>query len=271
MSGLNSVPAVTVTTEGPLHRYHLPMLPIWHGFFSRAGGFSQKPYAGLNTAFATQDPAAADNRALLLRTLGLADRPLRILNPCHGDRIAFLDAVAWEAPAAGPVLRQTDAAFTTRTGSCLLMSTADCIPAVFCTDDGTLAGLVHLGWRNLVANLTAQVIATLRRHGIEPPRLQIGIGPCIHPCCYVFREPLQKNDPFWQPFLQDRGSGDYGIDLVGAFRRQLHQAGVPAANIHETGLCTGCRPAEFYSCYREGQLSGRFPTLVALPAAGRWP
>jgi YfiH family protein len=247
-----------------LTRYRFATLPLWHGFFARTGGVSTPPYASFNTAFVTQDSQASQNRDRLYHALDIVDRPLRILNPCHGDRIAFVDDEAWQAKPRD-VLYKTDGAFTRTAGSYFLLSTADCIPAIFSDTQGSFTGLVHLGWRNVMAHFTETVVEALQTtYGIAPKSLRVGIGPAIYPCCYHIKEPQQRHEPFWQPFLTDSGDGIYQIDLIGAFKTQLQGCGVAADHIHETQLCTGCHNETFFSCHKEGYVSGRFPTVVGL-------
>ncbi len=100
MSELTDFAGLTAHRRGDLSYYRLQSLPIRHGFFTRIGGFSQPPYAGLNTAYVTKDPQAAANRELLFNTLGLDAAPLRILNPCHGEKIAFVDPADWQTDSA---------------------------------------------------------------------------------------------------------------------------------------------------------------------------
>ncbi|MFO1433861.1 MAG: polyphenol oxidase family protein [Candidatus Competibacteraceae bacterium] len=264
MSELTDSAGLTAHRRGDLSYYRLQSLPIRHGFFTRIGGFSQAPYAGLNTAYVTKDPQATANRELLLNTLGLDAVPLRILNPCHGEKIVFMDPADWRTNSHD-VLIKTDAAFTTTPHSYFLVSTGDCIPAIFSDMAASFVGIIHLGWRNLLADFAYKVVHALQTHyGVTPDELVVGLGPSIYPCCYVFQEPQQKDDPFWRPFLQDRGKGYYGIDLLAAFKAQLVRHGVKIQNIHETGLCTGCHNDLFFSCYKEGYVSGRFPTVVGL-------
>ncbi|OQX14226.1 MAG: hypothetical protein BWK80_42120 [Desulfobacteraceae bacterium IS3] len=250
-----------IRSHSGLTSFSLKGFPLRHGFFARSGGKSVAPYTSLNTAYITKDPDASSNRELLFHTLGIEHQAVRILNPCHGDRIVFEDAS--EANTAD-VLIKTDAAFTRRPDTHFLISTADCIPAVFTDDDLSFAGMVHLGWRNLVTDFTEKVIAALQEnYGVSPASLRVGVGPLIYPCCYVFKEPVQKNDPFWQPFLRDCGDGNYGIDLASAFRAQLVRCGVLNENIAESGICTACENNVFFSCYKEGYVSGRFPTVLS--------
>jgi YfiH family protein len=247
--------------------FSLQQFPAWHGFFARTGGESSVPYASLNTAYMTDDPDSSLNRDRLFGALGIDKKPIRILNPCHGEQIVFTAEREWHDKARD-VLIQTDAAFTRTPGSYFLVSTADCIPAIFTDFNHSFAGMAHLGWRGLVSRFTEKIVAALKDHyALHPDSIQVGIGPMIYPCCYRFKDPVQKNDPFWQPFLRDCEDGQTAIDLASAFRTQIIQSGIPHENILETGLCTGCRNAVFFSCYKEGYRSGRFPTVVGCVAS----
>ncbi|MBM3275831.1 MAG: polyphenol oxidase family protein, partial [Candidatus Sericytochromatia bacterium] len=52
------------------------------------------------------------------------------------------------------------------------------------------------------------------------------------------------------------------VDPPVMIRRQLRSAGVPAAQIHASGLCTLCRADLFFSYRRDGQESGRLVSVV---------
>lgn len=258
---------------GRLEALVLREFPLRHGFFTRRGGLSQGEYSSLNTAWVSADPLTGQNRELLFGALAIEAPRVHILNPCHGNRIAFVED---RTPgAAGPsVLIETDAAFTRTPGTWLLFSAADCIPALVTDSRRRLAGAIHLGWRNLVGGFTARVLRELEvRCGVAPADLTVAIGPSIHPCCYRFRDPVQKDMPFWNSFLHESENGMTAIDLVSAFKAQLKEAGVAAENVLETRVCTSCSNDLFFSCYRQGYRSGRFPVLVGLeaPPAGLSP
>lgn len=250
------------TQHGPLHRFSLPQLPVWHGFFSRQGGYSAPPYSSFNTAYRTDDPQAANNRTLLLETMGLATQPLRILSPSHQDRIVFVEEADWQQQPV-EVLLATDAALTRSAHGYFLLGTADCIPLIMTDQAASFVGLVHLGWRNLVDNLAAKVVQAIDQHyGIPAATLMVGLGPAIHPCCYRFADPIQRQQAFWQPYLQQQADGRYSIDLPQALQQQLRDIGIPQAHIGQIPYCTACHPELFFSCYQEGYQSGRFPTVT---------
>lgn len=255
---------VTCSTLEGITVYQLKEFPLWHGFFGRNGGFGEAPYASLNTAYKTEDSASPQNREKLFRVTGLLENPIRILNPCHGEKVAFVEDAEWASEREG-VLIQTDAAITRTANTYFLLSTADCLPVIFTDHKRSLAGIMHLGWRNIVAGFPAIVMAAVEaRYGIKADEMIFGIGPSIYPCCYEFKDPIQKNDPFWTPFLTDRGDGVFAIDLVSATFSQLQAAGAASGAIIDTRLCTGCMNDQFFSCFKDGYISGRFPTLLGL-------
>lgn len=252
-------------TFDPQVAHQLKHFPLKHYFFERGNGQSMPPYSSFNTAYRTSDPMAYLNRATLLRHLGLESDSTRYLNPCHGDKIVILRSADWKE-ATGDVLIGTDAAITTTPGTFFVLSTADCIPLMITDVAQSFAAIVHLGWRNVVAQFTTQVIRYIKGElRVLPNDMVVGIGPSIYSCCYKFANPVQLNDPFWRPYLNKiTDSNDYAIDLISPTRRELESCGVKAALVEEAGICTSCNIKHFFSCFREGYVSGRFPTVLGL-------
>jgi hypothetical protein len=237
---------------------------VWHGFFARTGGVSDPPFDSLNTAYRTSDPKASENRNLLIETLGLSRFRSRILNPCQGCTVAFLEDIDW-SQAQSDVLIQTEAAFTRTPGTLFMMSTADCLPVLF-TDTGSgFYGIAHFGWRNLMADYPETLLLSVcRYYGIDSESILVGIGPAVGPCCYRFENPVQRSEPFWDPFLKAVPDGRVAVDLMGALKKRLSACGVLPENLFDVHLCTACRKDLFFSCFRDGYSSGRFPTMVGL-------
>lgn len=104
---------------------------------------------------------------------------------------------------------------------------ADCLPIAVAGPGG--AAILHCGRRGLeqgIARLGAAAVGATAA----------AIGPGIGPCCYE-------------------------VDLWGAARRQLREAGV--AEIDPADLCTCCEPELFFSHRRDGG-AGRQAGLVWL-------
>ncbi|MFP5254339.1 MAG: polyphenol oxidase family protein [Acidimicrobiia bacterium] len=78
-----------------------------------------------------------------------------------------------------------DAAVTAVPGCTLVVRTADCPPIVLLGDGAV--GVVHAGWRGLVAGVVEAAVSALRDTTDGP--LEARLGPCIHPCCYEFGGP----------------------------------------------------------------------------------
>jgi len=58
--------------------------------------------------------------------------------------------------------------------------------------------------------------------------------------------------------------GPRNIDLIEANRRIIIDAGVPAKNIYDSGLCTFCMPEEFFSYRRDPNDPGRLLSFVEI-------
>jgi copper oxidase (laccase) domain-containing protein len=67
-------------------------------------------------------------------------------------------------------------------GAVLSVFVADCAPVVLRTD--TAVGIVHAGWRGLVAGVMSNAVAAMRR--LSPDPIRAVVGPCIGPECYEF-------------------------------------------------------------------------------------
>ena len=150
----------------------------------------------------------------------------------------------------------------------LTVRVADCAALLIADSRRGAVAAVHAGWRGTAAGIAAVAVARLRElHGSDPRDLIAALGPSIGPCCYTVGAELM--DAF-------RGAGqdeaDLGrwfrhgerlqLDLWTANRDQLEAAGVPAAAIHVSGLCTACHPDWFYSYRREGTAAGRLVGFI---------
>lgn len=230
---------------------------------TRAGGVSAAPYDSLNLGSNTGDaPAAvAGNRRRLYEQLQLPSEPCW-LRQVHGTEIVDA-ALSAATPAA-------DAACTTRAGVVCAVLTADCLPVLMCSEDGTWIAAAHAGWRGLAAGVLE---AALARAPLPPSRLLAWLGAAIGPA--HFEVGPEVREAFVAAQEQDaqafrRGDGDrWHADLYRLARLRLARAGL--SRVHGGGLCTYADARRFYSFRRachEGQgETGRMATLIwrALP------
>ncbi|HET6804735.1 MAG TPA: peptidoglycan editing factor PgeF [Frateuria sp.] len=218
-------------------------------------GISTGPYARFNLGLRSGDAAeaVASNRDALHHALDLPSAP-RWLRQVHGTTVAQL------GPLAGEEEPQADAAVAHLPGTALAILTADCLPVLFCSEDGARIGAAHAGWRGLAAGVLEATIAAM---GMAPARLMAWLGPCIGAASYEVgadvRTAFVAHDPEASGCFVATRPGHWHCDLAGLARRKLAAAGV--AGIHGGGFDTHADP-RFYSYRRDGASSGRFASLI---------
>lgn len=187
------------------------------------------------------------------------------LRQVHGDSIAVAEGEAY-AEDGFHHFADSDAILTNVPNLALLVMTADCLSVFLCGVRGERAewaGLVHAGWRGTQKNITQKTVLELcRRSGLRPADVHAAFGPCIGAGRYEVGEEFQAHFPN-SPHLARR-DGRWYFDLAGENRRQLLEAGVPAANIASAGPCTLEDANRFYSFRREKEDAGRMVSFIRL-------
>ena len=230
-------------------------------------GYSQPPYQQCNLgARSGDDPSfVRRNRALLAAGLGLPAEPLW-LHQVHGSRVLNVTAPVRPTPALEEE-PTADAAVTRRPETVLAVLSADCLPVLFASDDGTVVGAAHAGWRGLAAGVLEQTIAAL---GVEPSRILAWLGPAIGVSRYevdaVVRDAFIHADPGACTCFRAGRSGHWQGDLYGLARRRLQVVGVD--RIYGGDRCTFVEAGLFYSYRRDGPSSGRQASLIWIVGDG---
>jgi polyphenol oxidase len=214
---------------------------VW--FFTRLGGVSEPPFDSLNISTKVPDDpdAVAENRARIRAAMD--GRESAWVRQVAGDGVVRVS----EAGLAG----EADALVTDGEGFSLTVAIADCVPVALVGDGGI--GMIHSGWRGTIAEISGKAVQKL---GVENVRAYI--GPCIRQCCYEVSEELAGR--FAQRFGPEVVEGRY-LSLPDAIRRNLEEVGVE--DVHDLGLCTGCRPDLFFSHRKQGPETGRNLAAVA--------
>jgi YfiH family protein len=230
-------------------------LPVRHGFFTRAGGVSEGPYASLNCSLSGQDDRAhvLENRARAARALGGAPESLVGLSQVHGVAVAVVED-PW-APGAGP---RADAMVTRRPDLLLAIVTADCAPVLFVDPVAGVIGAAHAGWRGAVAGVLEATFSAMVALGASPARIAAAVGPCIGQESYEvgldLREALLAYDPADAAFLVPGARQDHWqFDLAAYCESRLRRAG--AASVGRIAADTAADPARFFS-HRRRTLAG---------------
>ncbi len=216
---------------------------VW--FFTRLGGVSEAPYESLNVSTKVGDGEEAVSENLARIRSSMHDNETAWVRQQAGDRVYRVDAPGM----AG----EGDALVSSEAGLSLVVAVADCVPVALASRDEV--GMVHSGWRGTLAGVSGNAV---REMSPEPADVAAYIGPCIRGCCYEVSEEIAAD--FERRFGAGVAEGRY-LSLPEAIKRNLEEAGV--CEIHDLGLCTGCRPDLFYSHRKQKPTTGRNLTAVA--------
>jgi YfiH family protein len=220
-------------------------------------GHSKPPFDSFNLGLRSGDDESAvrANREQLVRDLALPSSP-RWLQQVHGDRSLRITEEIFDRE------QQADAAFTTQPNIVLAILTADCLPILLCTDDGSEIAAIHAGWRGLSAGI---VESTVRRLRSTPANLLAWLGPAIGAASYEVGDEVRdafvgKMPDATQAFAATR-PGHWFCDLYALVRQRLRTVGVERCY---GGTFDTFSDERFYSYRRDGQRSGRFASLIWL-------
>ena len=212
-------------------------------FFTRLGGVSEPPFDSLNVSVTVGDDRDAVTENLALIKDAMDGSSTAWVRQVAGDEVRRVD----EAGFAG----KADALVTDKADLALVVAVADCVPVAFAGEEEV--GMVHSGWRGTISGISGKTFREMNEQDVRAY-----IGPCIRRCCYEVSEELagQFADRFGSGVVSGRN-----LSLPAAIEADLEEQGVE--EVHDLGLCTGCRPDLFYSHRKQGPLTGRNLATVA--------
>jgi hypothetical protein len=265
----------------------LAKLPwLVHGFSTRVGGLSNLDgKRALNLGFTEWDARdnVKENRLRLQAAVGAQGFKLVSLLQFHSDTIVQFESAPTEPSRA-------DASVTKIPGLLLAVQTADCVPILLVDPKNRAVAAVHAGWRGTLARIVEKAIGRMQmQFGSRPAALLAAVGPAIGGCCYevgtevaaafsgqfsnaaeFFDELRTGDEPNPLQWLNKMPPGHQPppkkvlLDLRKANRSQLEAAGIPAANIFISNLCTGCNRDLLFSYRKEGAQSGRMMAVIGI-------
>src|SRR5208282_5150982 len=231
-----------------------------HGFSTSPGGISElQGQRVLNLGFTDWDARenVRENRRRFQSALGATGLALVPLKQFHSDLIHLI-----QAPNAEPC--RGDASLTNRPGLLLAIQTADCVPILLVDPKKRAIAAIHAGWRGTLARIAAKTIGKMQMHFATKFLSQFADAPDYFD---EFRTGDEPNPIQWlnmmPPGHQPPPKGVL-LDLRKANRSQLLAAGLRPQNIHTIDLCTACRPDLLFSYRKQGPLSGRLMSVIAL-------
>ncbi len=219
----------------------------------RHGGVSGGNYSSLNLGSRGEDDADAvmQNRKRFASYCNLPAEP-RWLRQVHGNRV-----VVEPSPGETP---EADAAITRRAGVVCAVLTADCLPVILASSDGSALAIAHAGWRGLANGI---LDATVRAMAVSPAGLVAWLGPAISQAAFEVgdevREQFLDGDQAAEACFAANERGRWQADLYGLARLRLGKLGVAAVTGGE--FCTYSEPERFFSYRRDGAC-GRMASFV---------
>lgn len=218
----------------------------------RGGGASTGSYASLNPASHVNDDEShvRANRQIIRDMLQLPKEPVW-LQQVHGTCVINADQ------AQG--LEEADASYTDQSGTVCAVLTADCLPVLFCGDQGNVIAAAHAGWRGLQAGI---LIETLRAMACRD--VSVWLGPAIGAHNFEVGDEVRNafiaNDLKAADAFKGNGTGKWLADIYRLARLQLTELGVD--RIYGGNFCTVTDAQRFYSYRRDGAATGRMASLI---------
>ncbi|HKB10935.1 MAG TPA: peptidoglycan editing factor PgeF [Vicinamibacterales bacterium] len=156
----------------------------------------------------------------------------------------------------------------------LAIQTADCVPVLIADRRTGSVAAAHAGWRGLAARVPAAAVHALHESfGAGADDLVAAIGPSISADNYevdarvwsAFATAGVTDVQMARWFLPGTRAGHWQFDGWRSAVDQLHDAGVPRAQIHVASLCTAAHQ-QLCSYRRDGRGAGRIAAAIRMRA-----
>lgn len=142
---------------------------------------------------------------------------------------------------------EADGLITDVPGLMLTIRWADCQNFLVFAPDRRVVGLIHCGWKGLLAGVIPEFFAVLERtFGIGGSETLVCAGPSLCKSCSEFSDPRRE-----LPGIDERFFDGRYVDLRAAAEEQLRRAGVLMHRFERMQVCTRCDPKAYWS-YRGG-------------------
>ena len=245
---------------------------IRHGFSTRLGGVSEGIFSSMNLSFTRGDADAAvrENFDRICAAMGVDPARVVVSAQTHTNNVINVTA----ADCGRGITRDrgytdVDGLITDEPGVVLCTQYADCVPLFFVDPVRRVVATSHAGWRGTASGIAAITVERMATdYGCRREDILAGIAPSIGRCCFEVDAPVYeaftKVDVFDDACFTADGGDKYHIDLWEVNRRYLLQAGIPAANISVTDLCTRCHPDVLWSHRATGGQRGSLAAFIAL-------
>lgn len=202
-----------------------------------------------------------ENLLKLAKDAGIDEHNVVFVDQVHGDEIISVTDTKKQ------IIGVADGLYTTTKEIYLSIITADCLPIVFSDKSGGKIGIVHAGYKGLLAGIPQRMVEMFLSNGSHAEDILVGIGPGIGSCCYNVDEKrvelFMKTYPFLHNITEKR-EGKIFLDIKEIAKQLLQKVGVLKEQIEDIALCTSSSLDTFYSHRREAPGHGEFVTMIGI-------
>ncbi|MBN2689056.1 MAG: peptidoglycan editing factor PgeF [Gammaproteobacteria bacterium] len=192
------------------------------------------------------------NRLKLIDIFSLPSDPIW-LKQVHSNRVIDLNKT--------PKNFEADASFTSKPNVICTAITADCLPILVCSKDGSEVAAIHAGWRGLSNAIIKNALNCMKS---DRNNLLAWMGPAISQQYFevgndVREQFLAQNQQSVSAF-QATKQAKWLADIYKIAVLELTRYGV--LEIYGGKLCTYSDKEHFYSYRRDGKITGRIASLI---------
>jgi YfiH family protein len=180
----------------------------------------------------------------------------------------------FEVSASDVSLRpRADIVITATPGISIGIVTADCVPVLIATEDGSAVGTIHAGWRGLAGGVLETGLRAMRQLA-KGANLIAAVGPAARGCCYeidhgVRNAIVEKYSAGLEGVIVPGRADHFQFDLARLATWVLGENGVDCQHIGiQHRLCTICDGDRFESYRRDAEAAGRLAHFITCPQPG---
>ncbi|MCD6433402.1 MAG: peptidoglycan editing factor PgeF [Sulfurimonas sp.] len=235
---------------------------LTHGFTTRDGGVSQKPYNSLNLAFHVDDNSChvESNHELLAKRLDYNREKVVHMKQIHSDIVHIVNE---DDNFNLPI--ECDALITNRKNTPLMVMVADCSPILFYDDVQKVIAVAHAGRQGTFKNIVKKVINSMTcRFNSKTEDIYVAIGANIGKCCYeVGSEIYHEAKTLDLEYAFSIKEKSHYLDIRKILKSQLLASGIKKENLKISNECSCCKNDKYFS-YRANGVTGRFCGVILL-------
>ncbi|HHE32357.1 MAG TPA: peptidoglycan editing factor PgeF [Chlorobaculum parvum] len=244
-----------------------PLLPsIFNGIpglvalqTTRTGGVSAPPLESLNLGtHVGDDPEhVRENERRLYEHLKISPESIVTTSQVHGTEVALISEPG--------NLHGYDALITKTPDLFVGILTADCYPILIHDRRTGACGAAHAGWQGTAGRIAKKTVEAMSKaFGTHPEEYLAWVGTGISGEHYEIGTEVAVRFSISHLKPSPSGEGRQLLDLSGANRDQLIEAGIPQSQVHCSKFCSYRDADRFFSYRRDNGKTGRMLALIGL-------